>query len=1291
LIALLLGAAILQRDGGAGFPTAKTRSTAQWAHLYGALPLSFEANRGQTDPSVNFLSRGQGYTLFLTGGEAVLTLRKSSVVSGQSSVADSGPSSVGRGRLPVIKEAGQRTTDNPPRTHDAVLRMQLVGADATAKVTGTEELPGKVNYFIGNVPSKWRKNIPTFARVKYDGVYPGVDLVYYGTQGGELEYDFVVAPGADPRSIALGIETEGHAVLRINSQGDLVVALPSGDVQLHKPIVYQTEPARGQPAKNYGRRTPIEGHYALDAQNHVRFELGPYDHSQPVVIDPVLVYATYIGGLGGDVAYAIAVDSTLDAYIAGGTNSTNFPTAGTPYQGSSRGNGDCFVTKINSGGTQLIFSTYLGGSGTDTATALALFNDSPFVTGYTTSADFPTKSPITGTNPFQLTYGGNTDAFVAELNTTGTTLEYSTYLGGNGADYGQGVAVDSSGDAYVTGSTQSANFPVVAGGYQSSLNGSQNAFVTKVNFTGTALVYSTFLGGSAADTAQAIQVDSSGDAYLAGYTFSTDFPTVAAYQSNNKGGADAFVAELNPTGAALTFSTYLGGSGNDYAYGLALDSAQTPNIYVTGGTSSTDFPATNGAYQTVLNGPSDAFVTKLNSSGSSLAYSTYLGGSGVDQANAIAVIPTGSTNAGDAFVTGFTESTDFPTANPIQAVLGLSSNALYCGNAPCPDAFVAHLNAGGDALTFSTYLGGNGTDFGQAIALDNGGDPYITGSTTSTNFPAVSPPQFATVYVPPYKSSLVGTAGNAFIAKMDPGSNPNISFSPGTLNFGGQTISVASPVLPVTIVNTSSVPLVITQIQINPVANSTTIYTETDNCVGTIPAGGAYCTIYVTFTPNAPGNIPTYITITDNAGGEAGTQQQINLTGSGITAATAVTVQPTSLSFTSTSVGAVSAPQSVTITNTGTQPLTISKFSVGTSLDFTVTNPATGVPGNTCNALNNTLAVSQSCVVDVWFTPTASNTRSATLSISDNAAGSPQTVALTGIGAAAFTLSSPSAVNPTIIGSDQTTFVIVANGPTSFTGAITLSCSSGSQCTFSQNPIFVGGASSTLTITNLTTQMPNPYLFTVTGTSGSQSFPLQLSLGFTDYSLSAAPSSAVVTAGHQAVYTIFVNPLNGFNSNVTLLCPPQLQMPPAATCVWSSTNTTPNGGPSSVTLTVTTQVYVTPPSYTRAPPRFPGGKLPPIIFGLLCLAGLASLALGNRRRARQGWLGSGWMAVRMGTLSLIFALNLALAASCRSGILVQSGTTTGGYTITLTGELTSNTTVLRYVTIALAVTASNPA
>jgi hypothetical protein len=1207
--------------------------------------MSFEANGGQTHPSVSFLSRGRGYALFLTGREAVLTLQN--------------PLSAARGQ-------------NAPASGSA-LRLQLLGANTHAIVSGRDELPGKANYFLGNDPSKWRRNIPTYAKVRYESVYPGINLVYYGTQGGELEYDFVVAPGADPQAIALGIETQGHAPLRVNSEGDLVVHLPSGDVQLHKPVVYQTEPrvasstAGSSPSAPHPSR--VEGHYALDAQNHVRFELGPYDHHRPLVIDPVLIYATYLGGSGGDIGYDIAVDSSLDAYIAGVTNSSNFPFSGSAYQSAYKGNGDCFVTKLNSAGTSLLYSTYIGGSQTDTATALAVYNGNVIITGYTNSVDFPIKAPAGPGNPlpFQQTYGGNTDAFVTQLDATGGLLVYSSYLGGSGADFGLGIAVDSSGVAYVTGSTQSTNFPTTTSAFQPNIKGSQSAFVTKVNFTGEALLYSTYLGGSQADVAQSIQIDSSGNMYLAGYTFSPDFPTVSPIQSKLQGGADAFVAKLNAAGSALTFSTFLGGSADDRAYGLALDGSQ--NVYITGETGSTNFPTTSSAFQPALKGSSDAFICKLNSAGSSLLYSTYLGGTNADQGNAIAV-----TSAGVAYVTGFTQSTDFPTQNPVQAILGLSSNT-YCGSAPCADAFVTVLNAAGNALTYSTYLGGNGPDFGQAIALDSTGDPYITGSTSSTNFPAI--------YGGSYKSTLTGTAGNAFVAKIDSANKANISIVPSTLNFGNETISVTSALQQITIVNPSTAPLTITSILVGAVNNSTTVFTETDNCLGTIPPNGAYCTMYVTFTPNATGQVTDQITLTDNAGAVPGTQQTITLTGSGVTAATAVTITPTSLSFSSQNVGTISPPQNVTITNTGTQTLNITQISMGSSTDFSQTN--------TCGALQNTLAVSQSCTVSVSFTPTASGTRSASLKISDNATGSPQAVSLTGIGAAAFTLSSPSAVNPTIIGSTQTTFVIVANGPTganAFNGAISLACSAGTTCAFSQNPIFATGGSgstSTLTVSNLTTSLPNPYAFQVTGTSGSQSTTLQLNLGFKDYTLTASPSTVTIQAGTPATYTIIVNPLNTFNQQVNLLCSSGL--PPSATCTFSNATPIPNGtSPTSVTLTINTVKYVAP---THALPRFPNGKLPPLIFGLLCLAGLASLAWGNRPGARHGWLGSGWLGVRLATLSLILALNLALTA-CRANTLAVSGTTTGGYTVTVSGTLAANTAVVRNTTLALAVTASAP-
>jgi len=917
-------------------------------------------------------------------------------------------------------------------------------------------------------------------------------------------------------------------------------------------------------------------------------------------------------------------------------------------------------------------------------------NGSPFITGYTSSTDFPVKVATTTppTYPFQQTFGGgSSDAFVAQFNTDGNILVYSSYLGGSGADFGQGIAVDSAGNAYVTGSTQSTNFPITNTApntpYQSTLNGSQNAFVTKVNPSGVALIYSTYLGGSSADSAQSIQLDSSGNAYIAGYTFSSTFPTVSAYQSTIGGGSDAFLSELNAAGSALTFSTFLGGSGNDYAYGLAMDNSM--NLYVTGATVSTNFPTTVGSFQPALAGSSDAFVCKFNNAGSSLLYSTYLGGANADQGNALAVTPDGV-----AYITGYTESTDFPTLNPIQSVLGISNNS-YCGTAPCADAFVTQLNAAGNALTYSTYLGGNGPDFGQGIAVDSTGDPYVTGSTSSTNFPVVSPPNSvtaATSYVPPYKSTLTGTAGNAFIAKIDSGNNPNISIEPGTLNFGNETVSVTSPLQEVYIVNPSTVPLVITQIQPQEVDNSFTVFTETDNCVGTIPPGGAYCTMYVGFTPDSTGNKTDTIIITDNAGGVAGTEQQITLTGAGVTAATAVTVVPTSLSFSSQSVGTVSAPQNVTITNTGTEPLTISQISTGTTGDFTQTN--------TCSAVGNTLAVNQSCAVSVSFSPVASGTRSGSLAISDNATGSPQSVTLTGIGAAAFTLATPTALNPgnpVLIGATSTSFVIVANGPTSFNGTISLACPTppaGILCAFNPTTTFIGGPPATMTVSNLTANPPsNPLVFTVTGTSGSQSSSLQVSLEFEDFSLTPSPSAYTVQAGSVAPYNIIINPLYGFNSQIQLACTPKT-LPPDSLCTFSPTaQPTPSGtSPTQVALSISTVKYI--PITTHVLPRFPGGRLPPLILGLLCLAGLASLAMGNRRRARTGWLGSAWLGVRLATLSLIMALDLALAVACRAPTLAISGTTTGSYTVQLSGTLMSNTNVVRYTTVALGVTQTAP-
>ena len=1272
LIALLLGAVMLKKDVGAALPAAQARTKAQWAQLYAALPLSFEANHGQSDPSVNYVSRGKGYSLFLTGHEAVLTLRRSA----QTRVDKSSPLA---GRLPEVS----KITDGPAseqQSANAVLRMQLIGANPAAEVAGADELPGKTNYFIGKDPSQWRTNVPTYAKVKYASVYPGVDLVYYGTQGGELEYDFVVSPGANPNAIALGINAEAKTPLRINSQGNLVVALQSGDVEFHKPVVYQFKSGLSSSTDD---RQSVEGRYTLDAQDHVRFECGPYDHSRPLVIDPVLTYATYLGGTGSDVGYGIAVDSsTFDAYIVGVTSSTNFPLTSTPgvspYQSTNKGgNGDAFVTQIDGTGTHIKYSTFVGGSGYDIATAIALHSGNAYVTGYTTSTDFPTIAPAGGTTttPFQQIYGGNTDAFVFQLSTLGTNLVYSSYLGGAGADFGQGIAVDSSGNAYVGGTTQSTNFPVV-NAYQSINNGGQDAFVTKVNFTGEQLLYSTYLGGTQADIAQGITLDSSNDVYVTGYTFSTDFPVASPIQATIGGGADAFVTELNPSGSALTFSTFLGGTADDRSYGIALDGSQ--NIYITGATSSANFPTTPGIFQPSLRGASNGFVTAISHGGATLLYSTFLGGSGTDQANSIAVTSTGA-----AFVTGFTNSSDFPTANPVQAILGLSNNGL-CGSAACQDAFVTQLNPTGTALTYSTYLGGDGPDFGQGITVDTSGNPYITGSTSSTNFPVI--------WGGTYQYTLAnGAAGNAFIAKISVLSPevPTIAILPPKVNFGNQTLTVTSPLQQILMVNPSTTPLTITDISVALVGLSSTVFQESDNCIGTIPGGGAYCTMNVSYTPSEIGTQSTQISVYDNQNGVAGTIQTIDLTGTGSTAATAVTVQPSQLSFASQAVGTISPPQSAVVTNTGTQTLNITRISIGNTggvADFAETDNCLSAP------YNGVLAVGQSCNLSITFTPTASGARAAALEISDNATGSPQSVLLSGTGAAAFTLTSPSGGNPALIGDTQTTFSIVPNGPSSFNGAITLSCSSGTTCAFNPNPIFVGQPS-TLTVSNLTPNpSSNPYPFTVTGTSGSQSTSLPISLEFSDFSLTASPSSQNVESGTPASYSINVNPLFGLNNQkVNLII--STTSPALADYTYSFTSASPTvnaSGPTQVTLTINTTKYLNPTVPTaQLLPRFPGGRLPPYLLGLLSLAGLVSLGIGHKRRMRNGRLGYGWTAIRLGALSTILALNLAMAA-CRPNILATTGTKTGAYVVTVQGTLASNTSVIRTVVLDLAVTQGQP-
>ncbi len=674
-------------------PVSGTGAEARAADGYGQLPISFEPNVGQAPDHYDFVARGQGFGMAINATGATLAL-------GTEEAQD-------------------------------FVRFNLLGAERFAHPRALESLPGVVNYFIGNDPSKWRSGVSTFGRVSYRDVLPGIDVTYYGTNAGTLEYDFVVAPGADPKDIRVEFSGASDVALR---GGSLVITTAHGTVTQQAPILYQSIA---------GRRVAVAGRFSL-AGDELAFEVGSYDHQHPLVIDPTLIYSTYLGGSGYDNVYGIAVDGSGAAYVTGYTSSTNFPTQ-SPLSGSNAGSPDAFVAKLNPTGSGLIYSTYLGGSGTDLGFGIAVDGSgAAYVTGSTTSTNFPTQSPFQGSN------AGGSDAFATKLNATGAALIYSTYLGGPssaggpGDDFGYAIAVDGSGAAYVTGSATSTNFPTQAP-FQGSKAGGIDAFVTKLSATGSSLVYSTYLGGGSAmgpgdDFGRGIAVDGSGAAYVTGSTTSTNFPTQSPFQGSNAGSTDAFVTKLDATGSALVYSTYLGGSNNENDSGdnsgIAVDGSGA--AYVTGGTFSTNFP-TQAPFQGSNAGSTDAFVTKLNATGSALIYSTYLGGSGPDQGYGIAV-----DGSDVAFVAGLTVSTNFPTQAPFQGT--------FAGNS---DAFVTSFTATGSALICSTYLGGSNGDVGRAIAVDGSSAAYVAGGTVSTNFPMQGP----------FQGSKAGS-DDAFVTKL---------------------------------------------------------------------------------------------------------------------------------------------------------------------------------------------------------------------------------------------------------------------------------------------------------------------------------------------------------------------------------------------------------------------------------------------------------------------------------------------------------------------------------------------
>ena len=1222
---------------------------------YGALPMSFEVNQGQTDSSVRFLARGPGYTILLSPGEATLAL--------QSSQPDR--------RFP---EKAQ------PKPFTRVLSMKIEGANPSAAAQALDRLPGVSNYFIGNDPSRWHTNVPTYKKVQFEQIRPGVDLVYYGNQR-QLEYDFVLSAGVAPQSLGLTFAGSDAA---IDPHGDLVFKSTDGQMTFHRPVAYQTDKS------NSAKKHYLAASYVLRGHNRVGFKVANYDPRQPLIIDPSLSYSTYLGGSGGDTGNAIALDAIFNAYITGSTSSTNFPKGGSPppYQGSYGGDTDAFVTKLRYDGQAIIFSTYLGGNNYDIGQGIAVDSSADvYVTGSTASANFPTTG-----SAFQTTYGGNTDAFVSKLDPSGSKLLFSSYLGGSDTDYGLALAIDPSGNMFVTGSTQSIDFPTV-NPVQSGNAGNGDAFVAEIDTNlpqNQQLVYSTYLGGSSADSGQGIAVDVDDNAYVTGFTFSTNFPVHNPYQSTNAGSVDAFISVIGPGGGSLEFSTYLGGTGDDRAWAIALDSED--NIYIAGSsltacapaTSTTTmcnpistFPTTPWAFQTFTTkqapGYPVAFVTEMNHFGTALLYSTLLGGSLSDVAAGIAV-----DNSGDAYVTGYTESSDFPTAIAIQA----SYIGGSCGANPCQDAFVTEFNPQGTSVVYSTFLAGtggiNGGNFGNAIAVDANANAYIAGSTFSQNFPAIALA---------YQGQSGNTTGlsSAFVSMISHNNVPAVALTPQKIAFGNVTENTTSNVTSenvpatVTVMNPSTAPLQITGV------TTTGDFGETNNCVETLSAGGGVCTINVTYTPTVLANETELLYITDNA---AGNPHVVSLTGTGVTGVAQVQFSPTSLVFPATTLNTTSAAQNVKMTNNGETPLTVTHITA--TGDFAETT--------TCPNYPFTMAVGGSCNFSVTFTPTNTGLRKGSLTITDNVTTGSSSISLTGTGNPNFTLSSPTTTQSLPIGTTSTTFTVnlFALPILNFTDTISLSCSPGT-CSFNPTEIALNSttvpSTSTLTLSGLSPTSANPFIFTVNGadvTSGNETATLSLSVYFGDFSISATPAVSTITSGASTIYSVTVSPVNNFSQPVTISCL-STTLPKGALCLANPASLTPqNGAAVSSQLTVSTTAQSTSTTGHVLPRAVPPHLPPPtpMVFALWGTCNLVLIAVfllreklrrrgpGNRRR-----LIFAQLALAMLALAAVFWI------SCETSIYTNviqpstiNGTPTGNYTITILGTYTGSTAGINVTT-----------
>ncbi len=1031
--------------------------------------------------------------------------------------------------------------------------MKLVGANPAPRLTGVEELPGKVNYLIGNDPHAWHTGIPIYSRVRSAQVYPGVDLVFHGDER-QLEYDFIVSPGADPNRMALRIT--GAKQIELNQSGDLVLHTSSSQVLMHKPVIYQPVGAE---------RRPVEGAFALRANGDVGFQLAAYDRSQPLVIDPKITYATFLGGAGQDQPSGVALDTVSTPgkpklYVSGvAFGMTTFPEAHTLI-GSSGGFAYGFIAKIDpllTGAASLNYLTFVGGHtplpgsgscgtfaaaiGLDTSQGVSLVE--PVIGGQTSCSDFPVT---TGSPPL----GGVVDNFVTRLMPSGAALDTSIFVGGNGQEGGGFLSVDSSGNVLLAAGTTSTNLPATLGAYATKLNnggaGTRDCFVAKLSRS-LVVQYLTYLNVGAGTPninlgCGAIEDPSTGDILAGGNTFSsTAFQPIGGangFQTTFAGTEDTFLVKLNPSlngTSQLVYATYLGGGGKTevrtgavlLGSGLVVIAGNT-----TSGTSTTlpnipltpdAFLSSNIAAPTSAKGIGYVFAADTTKTGlASLIYSSYFGGSGGDErVQAIAFDPAiGNSSILRLVLGGQTTSTDFPTMNPLQATLtGAQNGWVSVMNVPTS-------SAGPKAsLAFSTYIGGNfGTGpAGQnetilGLAVDANHKIYAAGRTLSDNF-------FANTTLATVVNGFQTTCSSCSPTHVSPVDDavvfalplPGVTLTPASLTFAGQLLGTTSASKTVTLTNSGGAgPLTISSI------SASGDYAQTNTCPisPTTLAVGKKCTITVTFTPSVAGKISGEISVSDSA--PSGTQL-VNLSGTGLIP---LTISPASFAFGTVPVGNTSLAQTVTLTNN--QSGTTLTFSFSASGNYS----AVGSGGIPCVA---SLAAGASCTMSVTFSPKASGAINGAVTITHNASFTPQEVALSGTGG-------PGVVGPLTFSPASLTFAAQLVGTTSAGKKVTVTNSSlsslnitgftatgnytaaGSGTTPCAAGALAAGASCTFAVTfspSLNGTIKGAVVFTDSATVGTQVLNLSgtaaLPVSFSPATLTFAAQPVGTTSGAKTV------------------------------------------------------------------------------------------------------------------------------------------------------------------------------